>query len=44
MRKGMELSAYVERIKAVARTARSEAKLEGEFNQILKECLGGVIS
>ena len=35
----MELSEYVERIKAIARTARSEAKLEGEFNQILKECL-----
>ena len=35
----MELLAYVERIKAVAQTAHSEAKLEGEFNQILKECL-----
>ena len=35
----MELSAYVERIKDIARTARSESRLEGEFNQILKECL-----
>jgi len=35
----MELTEYVNRIKVVAETARSESKLEGEFNQILKECL-----
>ena len=35
----MALSEYIQRIKDVARTARSESKLEGEFNQILKECL-----
>jgi hypothetical protein len=33
------LSAYAQRIKSIARTARSEAKLEGEVNQVLKECL-----
>jgi len=35
----MALSDYIKRIRDVARTARSESKLEGEFNQILKECL-----
>ena len=35
----MALSEYINRIKKVANTARSESKLEGEFNQILKECL-----
>lgn len=35
----MALSEYIQRIKNIARTARSESKLEGEFNQILKECL-----
>ena len=35
----MDLSEYTKRIKDIARTARSESKLEGEFNQILKECL-----
>ena len=35
----MSLSGYIQRIKNVAKTAKSESKLEGEFNQILKECL-----
>jgi hypothetical protein len=35
----MDLAEYVQRISHVARTARSESKLEGELNQILKECL-----
>ena len=35
----VNLSSYVERIRDIARTARSEARLEGEFNQILRECL-----
>ncbi|MCB2261982.1 MAG: N-6 DNA methylase [Candidatus Thiosymbion ectosymbiont of Robbea hypermnestra] len=35
----MPLSKYIKRIEDIARTARSESKLEGEFNQILKECL-----
>lgn len=35
----MALSEYIQRIDNAARTARSESKLEGEFNQILKECL-----
>jgi len=35
----MSLSEYIQRIKNVAKTAKSESKLEGEFNQILKECL-----
>lgn len=35
----MALNEYIKRIKNVANTARSESKLEGEFNQILKECL-----
>ena len=36
----MELSSYVNRIKVVARSARTESKLEGELNRILKDCLG----
>lgn len=35
----MALSEYIKRIKDVARIAGSESKLEGDFNQILKECL-----
>ncbi len=35
----MVLSEYINRIKKIANTARSEAKLEGAFNQVLKECL-----
>ncbi|MCD6295990.1 MAG: SAM-dependent DNA methyltransferase [Deltaproteobacteria bacterium] len=35
----MPLSEYIQRIENIARTARSESKLEGEFNQVLKECL-----
>ena len=35
----MSLTDYVDRIRHIAGTARSEAKLEGEFNQVLKECL-----
>lgn len=35
----MALSDYIARITEVARKAKSESKLEGEFNQILKECL-----
>lgn len=35
----MAVSDYITRITEVARKARSESKLEGEFNQILKECL-----
>ena len=35
----MDLSEYVKRISNLAQNARSESKLEGEFNQILKECL-----
>lgn len=35
----MPLSDYIARITEVARKAKSESKLEGEFNQILKECL-----
>lgn len=35
----MALSEYIQRIKNVSRTAQSESKLEGELNQILKECL-----
>lgn len=35
----MPLSQYVNRIRRVAARARSESKLEGELNQILKECL-----
>jgi hypothetical protein len=37
----MGLHEYVKRISHVAETARSESKLEGELNQILKECLAG---
>ncbi len=37
----MSLSGYVKRIKNVAKKTHSESKLEGEFNQILKECLTG---
>lgn len=36
----MTLRDYSDRIRNVANNARSEAKLEGELNQILKECLG----
>lgn len=35
----MDLSPYMSRIAHIARKARSESKLEGELNQILKECL-----
>ena len=35
----MALSDYIARIAEAARKAKSESKLEGEFNQILKECL-----
>ncbi|MFH1023899.1 MAG: hypothetical protein V1809_11000 [Planctomycetota bacterium] len=35
----MVLSDYIARIAEVARKAKSESKLEGEFNQILRECL-----
>ena len=35
----MPLSDYITRINEVVRKAKSESKLEGEFNQILKECL-----
>ena len=35
----MTLSSYIRRIKDLAQTAQTESKLEGEFNQILKECL-----
>lgn len=35
----MALSDYIARITEVVRKAKSESKLEGEFNQILKECL-----
>ena len=35
----LSLTDYVDRIRRIAETARSEAKLEGEFNQVLKECL-----
>ena len=35
----MNLSLYVDRIKSITNRARSESKLEGEMNQILKECL-----
>ena len=35
----MSLTKYVERIAKIAQNAKSESKLEGEFNQILKECL-----
>jgi len=36
---GKDLSKYVQRIRKVALTAHSESKLEGEVNQILKDCL-----
>lgn len=35
----MSLSTYILRIAEIAEKAKSESKLEGEFNQILKECL-----
>lgn len=35
----MALSEYIARITEIACKAKSESKLEGEFNQILKECL-----
>lgn len=35
----MPLSEYIQQINKIAKTARSESKLEGEFNQVLKECL-----
>ena len=35
----MALSDYIARISEVACKTVSESKLEGEFNQILKECL-----
>jgi len=35
----MNLKGYVDRVLGVAQRARSEAKLEGELNQILKQCL-----
>jgi len=35
----MSLTDYVKRINEATRKARSESKLEGELNQILKECL-----
>lgn len=35
----MALIDYITRIAEVARKAKSESKLEGDFNQILKECL-----
>jgi hypothetical protein len=35
----VSLSDYIGRIRRITETARSEAKLEGEFNQVLKECL-----
>ena len=35
----MSLADYINRIQRVTRRARSEAKLEGELNQIFKECL-----
>lgn len=35
----MSLSKYIQRINKIANTAKSESKLEGEFNQVLKECL-----
>lgn len=35
----MSLSEYIRRINKIAKTSRSESKLEGEFNQVLKECL-----
>lgn len=35
----MSLANYITRIEQIARKAKSESKLEGEFNQILKECL-----
>lgn len=35
----MSVDAYVRRLQQVASRARSEAKLEGECNQIIKECL-----
>ena len=35
----MGLSEYIQRIEDIGRTSRSESKLEGAFNQILKECL-----
>jgi hypothetical protein len=34
----MALSDYIARINEIARKAKSESKLEGEFSQILKEC------
>jgi len=35
----MALKEYITRITDIASRAKSESKLEGEFNQILKECL-----
>ena len=35
----MDLSHYVKRIAAITHSARSEAKLEGDFNHVLKDCL-----
>ena len=35
----MALKDYIERIARLTQKAKSESKLEGEFNQILKECL-----
>lgn len=35
----MSISDCVDRIRQAARRARSESKLQGELNQILKECL-----
>ena len=37
--KFVELKKYTKRIAEIARKAKSESKFEGEFNQILKECL-----
>jgi len=34
-----DLKDYIIRIREIARKSKSESKLEGEFNQILKECL-----
>ncbi len=38
----MDLAAYVERLKRVARRARSESKLEVESTPIFRECLSGI--
>jgi len=35
----MSLASYVEKIKQATERARSESKLEGELNHILKACL-----